>query len=188
MLTVTSAKPDGQSAAPSVVRRKRAALFNTMDYAVERKLLMVNPSTIVKWKVPKPVRSIDKQHYMANQLVEISGDEAVCESYYCCYIEFVDDPEFTADGRSEAVIMGGRHVDRLARVGGDWKISSRVSVVDWSRSLGEPAHWSSPAAAQFTKGRGDDHDPATSRSPSCAPSAARACPPEHLIKYWCGAW
>jgi hypothetical protein len=97
---------------------------------------------------------------VANQLVEISGDNAVCESYYCCYIEFIDDPEFVASGQSEAVIMGGRYVDRFARVDDTWKISSRISVVDWTRSLGEPAYWSSPAAAQFTHGRGDDLDPA----------------------------
>ena len=35
-----------------------------------------------------------KQHYIANQLIEIVGDAAVCESYYFCYIEFIGDPEF----------------------------------------------------------------------------------------------
>lgn len=61
MLTLISAKLDGQPAAPSVIRRKRAVLFNVMDYAVERRLLSVNPLTTVKWKVPKPVRAIDKR-------------------------------------------------------------------------------------------------------------------------------
>jgi hypothetical protein len=112
------------------------------------------------WLAAKAKYRGAKQHYVANQLVEISGDNAVCESYYCCYIEFIGDPEFVASGQSEAVLMGGRYVDRLARVDGGWKIASRVSVVDWTRSLGEPAYWSSPAAAQFTRGRGDDMDPA----------------------------
>jgi hypothetical protein len=119
------------------------------------------PSEFANWLAAKAKYRGAKQHYVANQLVEIAGDDAVCESYYCCYIEFVGDPEFVASGESEAVIMGGRYVDRLTRADGEWKIAGRVSVVDWSRSLGEPAHWSSPAAGQFTRGRGDDQDPAS---------------------------
>jgi hypothetical protein len=84
----------------------------------------------------------------------------VCESYYCCYIEFVGDPEFVTDGESEAVLMGGRYVDRLSRAGRTWKIASRAAVVDWTRSLGEPSYWAAPAADKFTRGRGDDRDPA----------------------------
>ena len=118
------------------------------------------PSGLAAWLADKAKYRGRKQHFVANQLVEIAGDEAVCESYYCCYIEFIDDPEFVASGGSEAVIMGGRYVDRLARFAGTWKIASRVTAVDWTRSLGEPAYWSSPAAAQFTRGRGDDLDPA----------------------------
>jgi hypothetical protein len=118
------------------------------------------PAEFAKWLAEKAKYRGAKQHFVANQLVEIVGDAAACESYYCCYIEFVGDPEFVADGRSEAVLMGGRYVDRLSRVDGTWKIASRISVVDWTRSLGEPAYWSSPAAGQFTKGRGDDQDPA----------------------------
>jgi hypothetical protein len=118
------------------------------------------PAEFAAWLAAKAKYRGAKQHYVANQLVEIAGDDAVCESYYCCYIEFIDDPEFVSSGQSEAVLMGGRYVDRLSRADGTWKIASRVSVVDWSRSLGEPAHWSSPAASQFTRGRGDDQDPA----------------------------
>jgi SnoaL-like domain len=118
------------------------------------------PEEFAAWLAAKAKYRGAKQHYVANQLVEIVGDDAVCESYYCCYIEFIGDPEFVTSGESEAVIMGGRYVDRLSRCDGTWKIASRISVVDWSRSLGTPAHWSSPAAAKFTRGRGDDRDPA----------------------------
>ena len=118
------------------------------------------PSELAAWLAARAKHRGAKQHYVANQLVEISGDDAVCESYYCCYIEFIDDPEFASSGKSEAVMLGGRYVDRLSRADGTWKLASRVSVVDWSRSLGEPASWSSAAAAQFTRGRGDDQDPA----------------------------
>jgi hypothetical protein len=118
------------------------------------------PAEFAEWLAEKAKYRGAKQHYVANQLVQINGDRAVCESYYCCYIEFIDDPDFTVGGGSEAVLMGGRYVDELVRRDGSWKITSRAAVVDWSRSLGEPAHWSSPAAAQFTRGRGDSSDPA----------------------------
>lgn len=118
------------------------------------------PAALAGWLADKSKYRGAKQHFVANQLVEIAGDSAVCESYYCCYIEFVGDPEFVADGESEAVLMGGRYVDRLSRADGTWKIASRSAVVDWTRSLGKPAYWSAPAAEKFTRGRGDDSDPA----------------------------
>lgn len=118
------------------------------------------PAEFVQWLAAKDAYRGAKQHFVANQLVEIAGDKAVCESYYCCYIEFIDDPEFTVGGGAEAVLMGGRYVDRLSRVDGTWKIASRVAAVDWSRSLGTPTHWDSPAARQFTKGSSDGSDPA----------------------------
>ena len=118
------------------------------------------PAELASWLAAKSSQRGAKQHFLANQLVEIAGDKAVCESYYCCYIEFVDDPEFAVDGRSEAVLISGRYVDTMARVDGTWKIAKRVSVVDWSRSLGEPTYWTSPAAERFTRGCGGDADPA----------------------------
>jgi integrase len=61
VLTLMSAKLDGTPAAASVIKRKRAVLFNVMEYAVERKLLDANPLTTVKWKVPKTAKAIDKR-------------------------------------------------------------------------------------------------------------------------------
>lgn len=100
-----------------------------------------------------------KQHYVANQLIEIDGDDAVSEAYYLCYIEFVDDIEYAGDG-SRAVIIGGRYVDELRRESGKWRIAKRTAVVDWSRDLGAPVPWDSPAAIGFTRGRTDGTDPA----------------------------
>lgn len=61
VLRLVSSKLDGKAAAASVVKRKRAVLFNVMEYAVERGLLPLNPLTLVKVKMPKPVRAIDKR-------------------------------------------------------------------------------------------------------------------------------
>ena len=61
VLTLLSSKLDGTSAAPSVVRRKRAVLYNVGEYAKERNLVAVNPLKLIKWKVPKPVKVVDKR-------------------------------------------------------------------------------------------------------------------------------
>ena len=100
-----------------------------------------------------------KQHYVANQLIEIEGDDAVSEAYYLCYIEFVDDIEYAGDG-AHAVVIGGRYVDELRRESGTWRIAKRTAVVDWSRDLGAPAPWDAPAAKGFVRGRRDGTDPA----------------------------
>jgi integrase len=56
-----SSKLDGTRAAPSTIKRKRAVLFNAVEYAVERKLLTRNPIPALKVKVPKPPKAIDKR-------------------------------------------------------------------------------------------------------------------------------
>jgi hypothetical protein len=114
---------------------------------------------LAQWLEEKASSRGAKQHYVANQLIEIDGDDAVSEAYYLCYIEFVDDTEFAGDG-TNAVIIGGRYVDELRRDSGTWRIAKRTAVVDWSRNLGAPAPWDSPAAKGFTRGRRDGTDPA----------------------------
>ncbi|GAA1347903.1 tyrosine-type recombinase/integrase [Saccharothrix algeriensis] len=54
-------KLDGTRAAPSTIRRKRAVLYNAVEYAVELELLDKNPIPALKWKVPKPPKAIDKR-------------------------------------------------------------------------------------------------------------------------------
>ncbi|HEX4395023.1 MAG TPA: nuclear transport factor 2 family protein [Mycobacterium sp.] len=101
-----------------------------------------------------------KQHYVANQLIEIDGDDAVSETYYFCYIEFIDDVEYAGGDGAHAVIIGGRYVDELRRESGTWRIAKRTAIVDWSRDLGAPVSWDSPAAEGFARGRHDGTDPA----------------------------
>jgi hypothetical protein len=114
---------------------------------------------LAQWLAEKASSRGAKQHYVANQLIEIDGDDAVSEAYYFCYIEFVGDIEYAGDGTS-AVVIGGRYVDWLRRESGSWRIAKRTAVVDWSRNLGAPAPWDSPAAERFTRGRRDGADPA----------------------------
>lgn len=61
MLKLAASKLDGTAAATATQKRKRAVLYNTMEYAVELGLLDVNPIDKIPWKAPKPVRAIDKR-------------------------------------------------------------------------------------------------------------------------------
>jgi len=60
-LDALSLKMDGKQAAAKTVTRKRAVLYNVLDYAVERKLLTANRLSEVKWQAPKTVRAIDRR-------------------------------------------------------------------------------------------------------------------------------
>lgn len=74
VLNLVSKRLDGTPAAASVVRRKRAILYNALDYAVEKKLLDKNPLVEVKWQAPKTARAIDKRvvvnHQQAAKLLD----------------------------------------------------------------------------------------------------------------------
>lgn len=60
-LDALSLKLDGKQAAAKTFTRKRAVLFNALDYAVEVKALAANNLPQVKWTAPKTVRAIDKR-------------------------------------------------------------------------------------------------------------------------------
>jgi hypothetical protein len=115
---------------------------------------------LTDWLADKSKKRGAKQHYVANQTIEISGDVAVVESYYYCYIEFVNDPDFGGRDEPTAVIMGGRYLDRMERYDGDWLISDRSVLLDWSRNLGDPVPWVAPASDSFSPGRHDGQDSA----------------------------
>ncbi|HEY0475644.1 MAG TPA: hypothetical protein VGD34_28435, partial [Kribbella sp.] len=51
-LDAVGSKLDGKPAAASYMRRRRAVLWNLLDYAVELGELPVNPITTIKWSAP----------------------------------------------------------------------------------------------------------------------------------------
>jgi integrase len=61
VLNAIATKLDGKSAAPTVINRKRAVLYNALEYAVECGLLDVNPLPSLKWKAPKVTHEVDKR-------------------------------------------------------------------------------------------------------------------------------
>jgi integrase len=62
LLDRLAVKLDGKPAAPSVVSRQRKILGTAMEYAVERKLLDINPIPALKWIAPrKTIQAIDQR-------------------------------------------------------------------------------------------------------------------------------
>ncbi|BFO14420.1 site-specific integrase [Streptomyces sp. KM77-8] len=54
-LAALSKKLDGKTAAPGTISRKRAILYNALEYAVDAELLDDNPLGRIKWKPPEQV-------------------------------------------------------------------------------------------------------------------------------------
>lgn len=52
---------DGRPAAATLVNRKRAVLWNAVEYAVECKHLRSNPIASLKWKAPKASHMVDRR-------------------------------------------------------------------------------------------------------------------------------
>lgn len=63
-------------------------------------------------------------HSMANEWVEVNGDEAVGEHYALAHM--------VMDGFD--VMTGGRYLDRYVRRDGKWLIQARTFVTDWNTS------------------------------------------------------
>lgn len=65
-------------------------------------------------------------HSIANEWFDISGDNAVGESYVIAFSTRTD------GGKDQESIVGGRYLDRYERRNGTWKIAERSFVMDWN--------------------------------------------------------
>jgi len=73
------------------------------------------------------VRWDSTMHFVGNQLVELRGDRASCESYAIAFHR-----RMRADDASELVV-GIRYEDELARGPGGWRIARRCARALWTR-------------------------------------------------------
>jgi len=69
-------------------------------------------------------RYLSTSHNIANQLIEITGDTALCESYLVA-VHLTE-----TDGQHYQEVVYGRYVDRFERRGDQWRIVHRVVVMD----------------------------------------------------------
>ena len=76
---------------------------------------------------------VSHQHYITNQVIDLDGDTAHCESYFVAVLK-------RADGTCDMV--GGRYVDRFAKRDGRWAVADRACLVEWNAEV-------SPGQANF---------------------------------------
>jgi hypothetical protein len=88
-----------------------------------------SPEEFVEWLFDLHERGqISTQHCITNHSCEIDGDTAHTETYY----------QFNARNKDETLwLAGGRYVDRLERRSGEWRISARYCIVEWSGTINE---------------------------------------------------
>jgi hypothetical protein len=62
-------------------------------------------------------------HLLGNHYVELDGDTADAETYFLSAAKLV--------GRDDLELVAGRYLDRFERRAGEWRILSRLVVLDW---------------------------------------------------------
>ena len=91
-------------------------------------------------------------HLVANQLVTLAGDAAVCETYGVAHHRSSDpDPR-------RNLTVGFRFLDRVERRdGGPWRIARRIATTEWVAAPGEGSRW--PVPDDSAAGRRGPDDP-----------------------------
>lgn len=92
------------------------------------------------------------QHYVTNQVIDLDGDAAHCESYFLAVLKR---PDGVCD------LVGGRYVDRIDRREGVWAVADRICMVEWNIE-GKPG--GAPLdPTMFVAGAWDTSDPSYRR-------------------------
>lgn len=91
-------------------------------------------------------------HTVTNHWIDIQGDSAVGESYVLAYQGVVGETP-------QDILTGGRYVDQYERRGGEWRISSRTFVMDWSMAQDGKDLINSGMFEQMVKGQRGSADP-----------------------------
>ncbi|WP_446655194.1 nuclear transport factor 2 family protein [Blastomonas sp.] len=95
------------------------------------------------------------QHYITNQVIDLHGDTAHCESYFLAVLKR---PDGVCD------MVGGRYVDRIDRRDGQWAVAERICMVEWNAEAAPGAV--AFDASIFIAGTWDRSDPSYTR-PLC---------------------
>lgn len=105
----------------------------------------------ISWALQSLRRDERTTHFLCNELIEVEGDSAHCESYlFAVHRRKAKDGTATKD-----LTFGGRYVDRFERRDGAWKIAHRQVVFEWSRL--DPVE-ESYALEQFVTGQRSRED------------------------------
>src|SRR5690606_24670199 len=68
------------------------------------------------------------QHIIGQVQIELRGDEADGEVYFYAWHRIIE------DGEPKDLSVAGRYVDLYTCKSGDWRISKRREIIDWTRT------------------------------------------------------
>lgn len=92
------------------------------------------------------------QHFVTNQVIDLTGDNAHCESYFFAVLK-------RPDGICD--VVGGRYIDRLEKREAVWAVADRICMVEWNFE-GGPGN-ASMDPTLFVTGTWDNTDPSYRR-------------------------
>jgi len=112
-----------------------------------------DPAAYVDWVFGLLDKYSSTMHFIGNQLVELHGERAVCESYGVAF------HRGEASRPERTLVTGFRYIDNFERraPGGPWKIALRVVTTEWVR-VDVPEHWWE-APGDYLRGARDRSDP-----------------------------
>ena len=113
-----------------------------------------SPRDFVAAYFPEQAKRVVGQHYITNVTVEITDDVARAETYYLSVDQH--------DRAAATKLQGGRYLDRLEKLDGEWRITERRLIREWAMvSEGPPIpdessrrDASDPSYALFQPSRG----------------------------------
>lgn len=83
-----------------------------------------NIDEFIKWVMGVLPTMKRTHHHIGNQLIEVNGDTAHCESY------LIATHDMTKDGKDWTYVLCARYLDRFERRNGVWKNAHRKLVSD----------------------------------------------------------
>ncbi|SPM33944.1 hypothetical protein MRAB57_1751 [Mycobacterium rhizamassiliense] len=87
------------------------------------------------WVVPGSPDIPVTQHFLGQSLIDLHADTAFAETHMFAYHRIAG-PDHHRD-----VVIGGRYLDWMESVSGEWRIAQRTIVYDWWQDFGESADW-----------------------------------------------
>lgn len=93
-----------------------------------------NVEEFIAWSFPIMGTMDQTQHFVANVLITIRGDQADVESYFYGY------HRINWEGKKD-VLGSGRYIDRFEKRNDEWRVIERLVLTDWFRQYPDSADW-----------------------------------------------
>ena len=94
------------------------------------------------------------QHMIGNVLIEVDGDKAQGEAYFIAHHHIP-----SGEGGDNFMVAAGRYLDRFERRDGEWRMSHRHAVYDWSTVAPSTDMWDRTAMPGYAFGERGHADP-----------------------------